>query len=317
MVSWLLEPTAVERPLTVGRMLDHAVLNSRRGSLRPGFVSSSIDRLLRNSTELYRPIHGTILLCCAESDSPLVLNQLALQLAGAATQLLLDGVMTTKTRLDPDWPDRMDEAMAKADVVVVAISPAFLRSNECGHNVNVAWSSNTPVLCVLLAPIPQWPPERVGKMQTGDRLAAATLIDISTTSDVEGVVRDSLIPKIAAELVSQGVQHRALTPRSIRRPIGPAGGYSSSDTGTIEQTASTAASPIVATMLDGSVSTAELLATEQLRSADRLPLQRPKSPRASPQLIERSPNGRSTRRIAPTATKLRDGPSAEESDISD
>jgi len=167
------------------QVLSHAFFNPGRGAMREHFVVERIRRLLDKRIRTMPPMPGhvataaepraertvgKIMVSYCWADTTFVLDQLALSLAPIASTLWLDRLGGDQGM--GDWAKAsMDRGVKNADVMIAVVSPAYVKSINCGFELAKANEHNKFVLPVKFGvPFSEWPPKRVGKTEMQDQV---------------------------------------------------------------------------------------------------------------------------------------------------
>ena len=118
------------------------------------------------------------MLCYAKSDVHVLLNKFVLFMAEHVDTILFDLVDCDKGT--GVWSlAGMEKMVAKCDVVLALVSPAFVKSKKCGYTLHTSADLNTPVLPILISPVQSWPPEVVGESEMVPAQSPGALPDVT------------------------------------------------------------------------------------------------------------------------------------------
>jgi hypothetical protein len=57
----------------------------------------------------------------------------------------------------------MSRGVANADVIIAIVSPSYIKSGNCGFEMDLAYKCNKPVIpLVYNVPFAEWPPKQIG-----------------------------------------------------------------------------------------------------------------------------------------------------------
>lgn len=198
LLQWLLDGDVSKRPTTMKDVLDHAFFKPSKGAMREHFVISEI----RAGLESNGPrSHAKVMISYCWQDTTFVLQKLALALAPVVEGLWLDR-LGGETGMS-EWVEAsMQRGVAGADVVIAVVSPAYVKSKNCGREMQLAKELEKTIVPVLYGlPFAQWPPQQIGetKMSSqfydevkGDKL----FIDFSNAHDFGTKFNFELLPTL-------------------------------------------------------------------------------------------------------------------------
>jgi len=138
--------------------------------------------------------------CWADTD--FVLNYLCPELSRVVESLWLDRLggdqgMGEWTRAS------MDAGIAGADVIVAVISPGYIKSKNCGFEMELASAHNKVIIPLMFGvPFSDWPPTRIGEAamsnQFKDTLTGdmKLFVDCTDTSGFVGKFQGELLPRL-------------------------------------------------------------------------------------------------------------------------
>ena len=216
LLRWALSPTLEKRPADMQAVLSHAFFDPSRGSMREHFVVDRIRKLLLSvAGSPPRPCVKVMISYCW-NDTTFVLDWLCLALAPLVQGMWLD-------RLGGDqgigeWTRAsMDKGVAGADVVIAVVSPQYVKSKNCGFEMDLCDKHNTPVIPVVLGlPFADWCAlKKVGDTELTTQFHDATtgdcklFVDFTDRAKFEIKFAKELRPRIAVETMFGGSQGSA------------------------------------------------------------------------------------------------------------
>lgn len=201
LLGWILDPDVRARPDSMKAVIGHAFLNPANGTMREQFVVQYLKQRLSADLGGYRPCRSVMISYCWH-DSSWVLNQLAMWLAPLVEAMYLDRLGGEQGM--GEWAKAsMQRMVGSADIVIAVLSPAYVKSINCGYEMSLAGNLGKDIIPLVLdLPYTAWPPHTIGntKMQhqfwdsrTGDN---KLYIDFSKQSLFETKFRHELIPRI-------------------------------------------------------------------------------------------------------------------------
>jgi len=224
-LRWALSPTLEERPADMRAVLAHAFFNPNSGAMREHFV---VDRI----RELLLPVTGSpprpcvkVMISYCWDDTTFVLDRLCLALAPLVQGMWLD-------RLGGDqgmgeWTrESMDKGVAGADVVIAVVSPKYVRSKNCGFEMELADKHRKPVIPVVLGlPFAEWCTlKKVGDTELTTQFHDATtgdmklFVDFTDRAKFETKFSKELKPRIMIAAALEGDQGLAATDIGFSSP---------------------------------------------------------------------------------------------------
>ena len=136
------------------------------------------------------------------ADSEFVLSKLCPELAGVVDGLWLDRLGGTQGVAEATR-DSIEHGVYSADLVIAVVSPAYIKSEDCGFEMTLAVKHGRPIVPLVLGvPLKSWPPETVGvtKMtsqfkepKSGD---PKLFVDVTNRDDFDSKYQKELLPRI-------------------------------------------------------------------------------------------------------------------------
>lgn len=172
LLKWCLAADPSVRPTSVAQLLSHAFFDAKAGSMHEHFICNRIKELLEDPA-CDRPFCKVMISYCW-ADTNFVLNRLALELAQQVQGLWLDRLggdqgMGEWTRAS------MERGVAGADVIVAVVSPRYIKSANCGFEMELAAKLGKTVIPIMLGvPFAEWPPKKVGTTPMTGQFATAS-----------------------------------------------------------------------------------------------------------------------------------------------
>ena len=177
LLKWSLEPDPQSRPGTVDELLAHAFFDPVNGAMREHFIVDQIKAMLAEERGPGRKL-GNVMISYCWDDAIFVLNKLAFELAPKVKGLWLDRLggdqgMGEWTRAS------MQRGVAGADVVICVVSPAYIRSINCGYECALAAKMGKTIIPICLGvPFQEWPPKMIGETVMTTQFADGTDIKL-------------------------------------------------------------------------------------------------------------------------------------------
>jgi hypothetical protein len=195
-LMWGLDADAAARPKSVADFSSHAFFDPRGGSLRVHFVIEQIKASLVRDDPNRLDLNIMVSYCWA--DTNFVLGRLVMELAPRVRELWVD-------RLGGDQGmgefarKSMELGVEKADIVIAVVSPAYIKSQSCGFEMEMANKYGKTVIPILYGvAFNEWPPKYVGKSKMDNQFATAAG-DVKIFVDCTDY--DSFFEKFEKELV--------------------------------------------------------------------------------------------------------------------
>ena len=200
LLQWITAPDPVARPANMSDVLGHAFLDPGSGAMREHFVVNHIRELLSGSANSRPCVQVMISYCWA--DTTFVLDRLCVTLAPLVQTLWLD-------RLGGDqgmgeWTrDSMEQGVAGADVIISVVSPEYIKSKNCGFEMDLASAHGKTVVPIMLGvPFAEWPPAKIGEATMSNQYADPStgdmklFIDFSRPELFATKFKHELLPRI-------------------------------------------------------------------------------------------------------------------------
>lgn len=201
LLKWCLAADPSVRPTSVAQLLSHAFFDAKAGSMHEHFICNRIKELLEDPA-CDRPFCKVMISYCW-ADTNFVLNRLALELAQQVQGLWLDRLggdqgMGEWTRAS------MERGVAGADVIVAVVSPSYIKSANCGFEMELAAKLGKTVIPIMLGvPFAEWPPKKVGTTPMTGQFATASgdmklFVDFTQPEDFFVKFNQELSPRLVA-----------------------------------------------------------------------------------------------------------------------
>lgn len=147
LLSWALGSDAKSRPTKMKELLEHAFFDSTKGAMREHFVVDRVRELIADRRSGARPCYRIMVSYCW-TDTVFVLSKLCIELATIVDNLWLD-------RLGGDqgmgeWTGASMEAGVRgADAIVAVVSPDYIKSKNCGFEMELAAKLGKTVIPIM------------------------------------------------------------------------------------------------------------------------------------------------------------------------
>jgi len=204
LLHWTTDPDPRNRPDSMSEVLGHAFFEPASGAMRKHFVVDHIKRLLAADPGVPRPARSVMVSYCW-ADTAFVLHRLCLALAPLVEDMWLD-------RLGGDqgmgeWTrDSMERGVVGADVIISVVSPQYIKSKNCGFEMELAAKHGKTVVPIKLGvPFPEWPPARIGETAMTNQYANVEMGDTKLFVDFEDPMlfetkfRQELLPRMLVQ----------------------------------------------------------------------------------------------------------------------
>jgi hypothetical protein len=170
LLQWCLAAEASTRPDSTAALLSHAFFDPTNGTMQEHFVADRLRELLVEPGD--RPLCKVMLSYCW-ADTHFVLNKLALELAPKVQGLWLDRLGGNQGM--GEWTRAsMEQGVAGADVIIAVVSSAYIKSKNCGFEMELASRLGKTIVPITLdVPYKEWPPAMVGETLMTDQFASA------------------------------------------------------------------------------------------------------------------------------------------------
>lgn len=184
LLRWTLSKNPDERPTSMSVVLEHAFFNRSKGSMREHFVVDRIKSLLVADSGGWRPCCKIMISYCW-ANSTFVLDRLALALAPFVEGMWLDRLGGSMGM--GEWTrESMKAGVAGADVVIAIVSPEYVKSKNCGFEMDLAAELKKTVVPVKLGvPFSEWPPQVIGTTTMKNQFADPETGDMKLFVDME------------------------------------------------------------------------------------------------------------------------------------
>ena len=199
LLQWCLDADPSQRPATIAAVLDHAFFNPEKGSLREDFTVQRLRLLIKDPAYSRTGCNVMVSYCWADTD--FVLGKLAPELAVSCKSLWLDRLGGEQGM--GEWAvESMERGVKGADAVVAVVSPAYIKSVNCGKELGFAAASGTTVVPIVLGvPFSKWPPRQIGQTTMQDQFQAATgdlkiFVDMSDSAQFHTRINRELLPRL-------------------------------------------------------------------------------------------------------------------------
>ena len=200
-LQWTLDPMPAERPSSMRDVLQHAFFDPNNGAMREHFVVSRIRQQLLHTPGQAR-MYRRVMVSYCWADSQFVLDRLALSLAPLVEGMWLDRLGGEQGM--GEWTrESMQKGVSGADVVIAVVSPAYIKSKNCGYEMALAAEKGKAIIPIMLGvPFNEWPPHQVGEAamtnqfadpETGDM---KLFVDCGDADQFETKFTKELIPRL-------------------------------------------------------------------------------------------------------------------------
>ena len=170
LLQWCLEPVPAERPPSMADVLAHAFFEPATGSMREHFAVQRIRDLLAADPGGHRSV-GRVMISYSSANTPFVLDRLCMALAPLVEGMWLDRLggdhgMGEWTRAS------LRKGIADADVVIAVVSPQYVKSKNCGVEMQISFELGKTIIPIRLGvPSDDWPPTKIGGTAMADQFA--------------------------------------------------------------------------------------------------------------------------------------------------
>jgi hypothetical protein len=210
LLLWALDGEPTTRPKSMACMLEHAFFNPTNGTMREHFVVDEIKKRLEGTSSSASSsttgggadrIDCTVMVSYCWADTSFALNRLAMELASTISGMWLDRLGGDRG-MGEFAKASMQRGVEGADVVIAVVSPAYIKSVNCGYEMELAQKLGKPIIPVVLGvPFSEWPPARIGQTAMVDQFATATgdmkiFVDMTKGTEFYQKYRKELLPRL-------------------------------------------------------------------------------------------------------------------------
>ena len=136
------------------------------------------------------------------ADSEFVLSKLCAELAGVVDGLWLDRLGGAE-RGGETTRDSIEHGVYSADLVIAVVSPAYIKSEDCGFEMKLAAKHGRPIVPLVLGvPLKSWPPETVGGVRMTSQFKdpksgdPKLFVNVTHREDFDSKYQKELLPRI-------------------------------------------------------------------------------------------------------------------------
>lgn len=210
LLYWCLEPDAAARPSSMDAILQHAFFDKKSGTMREHFVIDRIRTSLNAGLDNSPRPYCKVFISYSWANTTFVLDRLAFSLAPVVEKMWLDR-LGGEDGMGEWCKDSMRKGVAGCDVVIACISPAYIKSKNCGLEMDLCRELGKPVIPIKLGvPFTEWPPKEIGGIQLTNQLEDAASGDMVLFVDMEEpeLFQVKLNRELLPRLVVEGARSR-------------------------------------------------------------------------------------------------------------
>lgn len=156
LLQWMLDTDVSSRPTSAEEVMKHAFFDPKKGTMREHFVVEQITRLLAVNN-IYDHgagagigrINCNVFVSYSWADSGFVLNRLAIELATVVKSMWLDR-LGGANGMGEFTQASMRNGVENADVVLAVVSPEYIKSVNCGIEMELAAQCGKTVIPIML-----------------------------------------------------------------------------------------------------------------------------------------------------------------------
>jgi hypothetical protein len=170
--------------------------------MRENFVVNQIKQLLQGPPPSGEArVDVKVMVSYSWADSNFVLSRLTMGLAPRVRELWLDRLGGAQG-MGEFAKASMQRGVQNADVIIAVVSPAYIKSDNCGYEMEVAHAMGKPVIPVVLdVPFNEWPPKRIGQSAMNDQFATEAgdvkiFIDMTDSASFFQKFQQELLPRL-------------------------------------------------------------------------------------------------------------------------
>ena len=170
--------------------------------MRENFVVNQIRELLHAApTQGEKRADVNVMLSYCWKDTDFVLSRLAMELAPRIRKLWLDR-LGGEDGMGEFAHESMERGVTEADVIIAVVSPAYIASTNCGHEMELAHRLGKPVIPVVLnLPLEFWPPSQIGQTAMTDQFATEAggvkiYVDMTDSESFFQKFHNELFPRV-------------------------------------------------------------------------------------------------------------------------
>jgi hypothetical protein len=203
-LMWALDGQAASRPQSVLELTAHAFFDPRGGQMREHFVVNQIRNLLAAPpTNGGQRVNVNVMVSYCWADSNFVLSRLTIELAPRVRELWLDRLGGGQG-MGEFAKASMQRGVQNADVIIAVVSPAYIKSVNCGYEMALAHTLGKPVIPVVLdVPFNEWPPQRIGQSTMNNQFATEAgdlkiFVDMTDRASFFQKFQTELLPRLTS-----------------------------------------------------------------------------------------------------------------------
>ena len=170
--------------------------------MREHFVVNQIKELLHATPPKgEKRADVNVMLSYCWKDTDFVLSRLAMELAPRIRKLWLDR-LGGEDGMGEFAHESMERGVTEADVIIAVVSPAYIASTNCGHEMELAHRLGKPVIPVVLnLPLASWPPSQIGQTAMTDQFATEAggvkiYVDMTDSESFFQKFHNELFPRV-------------------------------------------------------------------------------------------------------------------------